>query len=139
MGERRPLTLAQIGVTLDPDDLPEVAEVEHARLVVDLVVGQIEPLDQTFAHPRLDVGPDLEPDHLAEAPAPELVLDRREQVVGLVGDVEVGVARDPEEVVGDDLHAGEERVEMAGDDVLERHERRRWRSRRTAAAPPSAP
>ena len=56
---------------------------------------------------------DLEPDHLAEAPAPELVLDGREQVVGLVGDVEVGVARHPEEAVGDDLHPGEQRVEVA--------------------------
>ena len=78
-------------------------------------------------------------DDLAEAPAPELVLDRLEQVVGLVGDLEVGVARDPEQVVADDLHAREQRVEVLGDDVLERDERVLARSRRTAAGPPWAP
>ena len=38
-------------------------------------------------------------------------------------DREVGVARDPEEVVLDDLHAREERVEVGGDDLLEQHVR----------------
>ena len=65
----------------------------------------------------------LEPHDLAEAPPPQLVLDRAQQVVGLVGDGEVGVARDPEVVVAQDLHAREELVEVAGDDRLERHER----------------
>ena len=110
-------------MTLDPDDLPEVAEIEHALLVVDLVLVQIQPVDQALAHSRLDVTRDLEPDDLAEAPAAQLVLDRGEQVVGLVGDVEVGVARDAEEAVGDDLHAGKQRVQVLGDDVLERDER----------------
>ena len=44
---------------------------------------------------------DLEPHDLAEAPAAELLLDRLQQVVGLVGDVVVGVAGDPEERVVD--------------------------------------
>ena len=59
------------------------------------------------------LGADLEPHDLAEAPPAELVLDRLEQVVGLVGDLEVGVARDPEQVVADDLHPREQRVEVA--------------------------
>ena len=58
--------------------------------------------------------PDLDADDLAEAPAAQLVLDRLQQVVGLVGDREVGVARDAEDVVVEDLHAREERVEVAG-------------------------
>ena len=69
------------------------------------------------------LGADLEPHDLAEAPAAELVLDRLEQVVGLVVDLEVGVARDPEQVVADDLQPGEQRVEVLGDDLLERDER----------------
>ena len=44
----------------------------------------------------------------AEAPAPQLVLHRAQQVIRLVRDGEVRVARDPEEVVAEDLHAGKE-------------------------------
>ena len=65
-------------------------------------------LAQRRAHP----GADLEPHDLAEAPAAQLVLDGLQQVVGLVGDGEVGVARDAEDVVVDDLHAREQRVEV---------------------------
>ena len=69
-------------------------------------------------------GADLDAHDLAEAPAAQLVLDRLQQVVGLVGDREVGVAGDAEEVVVGDLHAREERVEVVGDHVLEQHEAR---------------
>ena len=67
-------------------------------------------------------GLDLDAHDLAEAPAPQLVLDRLEQVVGLVGDREVGVAGDAEDRGVDDLHAREELVEVLGDQLLERHE-----------------
>ena len=43
---------------------------------------------------------DLEPHDLAEAPAAQLGLDGLQQVVGLVGDLEVGVARDAEDARG---------------------------------------
>ena len=65
---------------------------------------------------------DLDAHDLAEPPPAQLVLDRLQQVVGLVGDREVGVAGDAEEVVVGDLHAREERVEVVGDHVLEQHE-----------------
>ena len=66
---------------------------------------------------------DLEADGLAEAPPPELLLDRHQQVVGLVLlDREVGVAGDPEQVVLDDLHAAEQQVEVGLDDLVEQHE-----------------
>ena len=71
------------------------------------------------AHPRAD----LDAHDVAEAPPAQLVLDRLQQVVGLVGDREVGVAGHAEDVVVDDLHAREQRVEVLGDQVLERHER----------------
>ena len=90
--------------------------------VVDLDLVDAEPLDQPGAQRRLHARADLEPDDLAEAPAAQLVLDRLQQVVGLVGDLEVGVAGDPEEVVAEDVHAREQRVEVRGDDVLERDE-----------------
>jgi hypothetical protein len=75
------------------------------------------------AQRRIDAGPDLEPHDLAEASSSQLVLDRPQQVVGLVGDLKVRVARDPEQVVADDLHPREERVQVRGDHVLERDER----------------
>ena len=68
-------------------------------------------------------GADLDAHDLAEAAAAQLVLDRAHEVVGLVGDREVGVARDPEDRVVDDLHPGEQRREVLGDQVLERDER----------------
>ena len=69
------------------------------------------------------MGAELDAHDLAEAPATQLVLDRLQQVGGVVGDLQVGVAGDAEGVVVDDLHAGEERVEVVGDHLLERHER----------------
>ena len=61
-----------------------------------------------LAQRRLHAALDLEAHHLAEAAPAELLLDRLEQVVGLVRDVVVGVARDAEERVVEDLHAREE-------------------------------
>ena len=72
------------------------------------------------AHRRLD----LEPHDLAEPATAKLLLDRLEHVVGLVGDVVVGVAGDPEEGVVDDLHPREQRREVRRDQVLQRDERR---------------
>ena len=66
----------------------------------------------------------LEPDHLAEPPLEHLLLDRRQQILRLleVGELEVGVARDAERVPADDLHPGEERLEILPDHLLQRHE-----------------
>jgi hypothetical protein len=79
----------------------------------------LELLAHLPAHARLD----LDAHDLAEAPAAQLVLDRLQQVVGLVGDREVGVAGDAEDRAVDDLHAREELVEVLLDQLLERHER----------------
>ena len=65
-------------------------------------------------------------------------LDRLEQVVGLVGDLEVRVARDAEDSALGDLHLREERREEVGDHPLERDEAgRACRLRRSAASPPA--
>ena len=61
-----------------------------------------EDVAHLLGHPPLD----LEPDRLAEAPAPELLLDRDQQSLGLLlVQRQVGVAGHPEEVVPQDLHA----------------------------------
>ena len=83
---------------------------------------------------------DLEAHRRAELGAlPEHELHRGQEVFGVVGELEVGVAGDAERVVLEHFHAGEERVEVRGDHLLERDEARaaRYRdeSREAAAAP----
>ena len=121
--DRDPGLVAQLPVAVDPVDLPQVGHVEQAVDVDDLHLLDTERLDQQLAQVGVHGRAQLEPDDLSEAPPPQLVLDGLEQVVGLVGDGEVGVAGDPEGVVAKDLHPGKELAEVAGDDHLQRHER----------------
>ena len=76
----------------------EVGEVEQARgsgrpAVARRRAPSLQPLEHARRGRAVD---DLEPDDVAEAAAAQLDLDRLEQVVGLVGDLEVGVAGDAE-------------------------------------------
>ena len=118
-----PGRIAQLRVPLLVVQLPQVGEVQHALDLVHLALLHLEPLHEPLAHVGVHRGADLQPDHLAEAPAAELLLHGLEQVIGLVRDREVGVARHAEHGVVEDLHAREQLVEVAGDHVLERHER----------------
>ncbi len=59
------------------------------------------------------------PHHLAEAPVAQLGLDGGEQVVGIVGDLEVGVTRNAEAAGADHLHAREEELGVRRDDLLD--------------------
>ena len=106
----------------DVGERGEVGEVDQPVDVVDLAVLEAQGIDQLLAQLRVHPGGDLQPHDLAEAAAADLVLDRLHQVVGLVGDREVGVAGDAEVAVVDHLGAGEERVEVGGDRLLQRHE-----------------
>jgi hypothetical protein len=66
---------------------------------------------------------DLEPDDATEPAARQLRLDRLQEIAPLVLlDLEVGVSGDPEHVMLDDLHPGEQLTEVEGDDLLQRHE-----------------
>src|SRR3954447_19424906 len=118
----RPRRVAQIGVAGQLDDLPQVREIQQPVDDVDLARLDLERLDELVAQRLAHLAVDLETHDLAEPAPAQLGLDRAQQVVGLVGDVEVGVARDAEEAVVDDLHPGEERVEVGGDELLERDE-----------------
>ena len=80
---------------------------------------RIEDLPGHLGHRPLG----LEPDGLAEPAAPDLLLDREQEVVGLVLlDRDVGVAGHPEQVGLEDLHAPEQLVEVGLDDLVEEHE-----------------
>ena len=105
--------------SVEVEQLVEVGEVERPVDLVHLVVPDAEPLLQPLQHRPGGGARDLEPDRVAEAPALQLLLDRLEQVVGVVRDLEVGVARDAEDGALDDLHAWEEPVEEMRDHVLE--------------------
>ena len=122
-GHRRVRRIAQLVVAGEPDHVPEVAEVHQPLDLVDLVVGRAERDHQLVAQPFAHPGVDFEPHDLAEATPPQLLLDRLQQVVGLVGDVVVGVAGDPEERVVEHLHPREQRLEVVGDQGVERDQR----------------
>jgi hypothetical protein len=101
-------------------DLPEGGQVEHARNLVEVVGAEADAGPQELPHRGGHGLLDLEADRGAEAPPPELLLDGREEVPGLVLlDVEVGVAGDPEHVGLHDLDAREERVQVGGDHLLQ--------------------
>ena len=119
---RRPRRVAQLLEPGQVHDLPQVAEVEQALDVEDLVRLDAEALDELVAQAGVHARADLHPYDLAEAAPAQLVLDRLQQVVGLVGDGEVGVAGDLEVVVVEDLHPREQRVEVGRDDLLHGHE-----------------
>ena len=108
--------------TVEVDQLVEVREVEWAVDLVDLVGRRVESLAEPLEHAARRRARDLHPDDVAEAPAPQLELDRLEQVVGLVRDLEVRVSRDAKDRSLENLHAGEEPVEEVPDHVLERQQ-----------------
>ena len=123
LGHRRPRRVAQLAEPAHPVDLPQRARVEQAVDLVDLARLEVERVRQQLAHALVRADADLQPDRLAEAPAAQLRLDGLQEVVGLVGDLEVGVAGDAEDRVTVDLHPGEERIEVRRDDLLQRDER----------------
>ena len=82
---------------------------ERSVHLVDLVLGDLELLLEELSHPLGRLRSDLEAHDRAESAAPHLLLDRREEVGGLVLlNLDVGVARHAKEVRGDDLEAGKE-------------------------------
>ena len=102
-------------------DLVEVlgGERPRGRLLLLAELGQ-EQCPERCGHR----GMHLDADHLGEPPVPDLLLDQAEEVVGLVVvvDLKVGVPGDPEGVPTQDLDPGEERLEIAPDHLLQRHE-----------------
>ena len=115
---------AQLGAVEVGDEV-EPGQVQRRRQAVDLALVDAELADQQVEHVVVHVLGDLEA-HRRPEPAPgQLLLQRGEEVLGVVLlDLEVLVAGDPEREVLAHLHAGEELVQVRGDDVLERHEAR---------------
>ena len=101
-------------------ELEELGEVERALDAIDLRLVGTESALQARDHLGRRRGAHLDANHVTEAPAPELGLHGLEEVVRVVGDLEVRVARHAEDGALDDGHAREEGREEVGDDLLER-------------------
>ena len=87
---------------------------------VDLGLVRLEAALQARDHLGGRRRAHLDAHDVAEAPSAELALDRLEQVVGVVGDLEVGVARHAKDGSLEDLDTREERREEVSDDLLQR-------------------
>ena len=108
---------------VDLDHLEQAAEVERSRQPVHLLLGDVELAHEQAERQVVHVVGDLEPDRRPEPASQQFALERLDEVLGLVLlDLDVLVAGDPELVVLEHLHAGEEVVEVVGDEVLERDE-----------------
>ena len=87
---------------------------------VDLGLLHAELADQQRPDVRVDVVGDLQAHGRAEPAAQQFLLERLQQVLGVVlFDLDVLVAGDAEGVVLQDLHAGEQLVQVDRDDLFE--------------------
>ena len=122
VGAREELRELEVAA-VDVGDGEEAAQVERGGQPVDLAVADLQLAGQHVEHLGIDVVLDLEPDRRAETAPGQLLLQGGEEVLGVVLlDLEVLVAGDAEGEVLLHEHPGEELVEVARDDVLERDE-----------------
>src|ERR1700675_4819136 len=82
---------------------------------INLLVTDSQAALQPGEHSRRSGARDLDSDRVAETAAPKLALHGLEQIVGLVRDLEVGIARDAKHAALDDLHLGEQPPEEVTD------------------------
>ena len=122
VGERAERVVLEVGA-LEVGDEVEPAQVQRLGQAVDVLLVHAELADEHVEDVPVDLVLDLEPHGRAEPAARQLLLQRRQEVLGVVLlHLEVLVAGDPEGEAIADLHAGEQHVEVGGDDLLERHE-----------------
>ncbi len=125
---REPVTERRIGEVL-PVHLArhrhQPHEVHRAVHLVEVFGAEAELLQQELGHLRRAVVGDLEADGVAEVPLRQLALQRAAQVLHvLLVDEEVAVARDPELVAAERVHAREELLHVLVQDRGQEHERR---------------
>jgi hypothetical protein len=101
-------------------DLPQRAQAERALHDEQVGSARLQVLEEQLAHAGRHVLVDRHLHHRAELPAPDALLHRLEQVVGLdLLDLDVRVAHHAERVRRDDLHAREERRQVRLDHLLD--------------------
>ena len=96
LGLRLPGRVLELG-PVERVQRPEPGEVERRVDDVDVLLGELELAAEQLEHLLAHVRVDLEPDHVARPLAQrEHALDRLEEVLVLVFELEVGVAGDAE-------------------------------------------
>src|SRR5262247_581695 len=117
--ERLVLQLRQVELV----ERHQVGDVQGAVNRVDVLLLHLQRMAQQLDHVRAHPGGDLQPNAEAEAAVAHLLLDRLEQVAGLVlFDLDVGVASDAEGLAFDDAHSREERVDVRRHHLFEHSE-----------------
>ncbi len=106
---------------VDRRQLTQVGELQQAADRIELIHVGSDAAEQPRAHLVGHRIGDLDAHDFAEPPPAELQLERFEQVVRLVGDLEVGIACNAERGAFRNLHLREERGEEMSDDLLDRH------------------
>ena len=119
MRKGEPRLFIEVG-PVETDELRNALEIEQPLHEVDLVVADSEAPFEAVEHPGRSRTRDLDPYSVAEAPAPQLALDRLAEIVRLVRQLEVGVPADSEDAALEDLHLREETSEEVADHALER-------------------
>ena len=128
MGDRRPGAEAQRRQRHRAGERHQVLEGERPLDLVDLGLAELELLEEQLEHPARHPPRHLQPHHGGEPALAQLLLDHLQEILGrLLVALHVGVAGHPEGVGLDDLHAGEQPVEVVGDHLLQRHEAQRLR------------
>ena len=127
MGRRPEGRIAQLG-NRGRAKPAQPGEAQGRRHLVDLVVPDRQLLANDGPHPRRHLIGDLEAHDAGKAQLAQFLLDRLQEVVGgVVVDLEVGAAGDPERVGLEDLGAGEQPLEVMRDHVFEGQETERLR------------
>ena len=125
VGRRDERAVLQIVAVALAVDLPQRRQVQQAGHPQHVVAVHVELADQQVEHVVADRRGHLEPHRRAEPALGQLALQGLQQVlVAVLVDLELGVAGHPEQVPLEDLHAGEELVEVGGDELLDRQEAR---------------
>ena len=120
--QRGPRLVVQLGA-VEGVDGPQAVEPERSGEPVDVVGAEPELLGQALDRPLRGAGVDLQSDHGQEPAAPELLLQRQQQVVGgVVVEGQVGVTGDPEDAGLPDVHAREQLVDEGNQGLLQRDE-----------------
>ena len=119
---------------VDLDHLVQAAEVQRGRQPVHLLLGDVEFAHEQAERQVVHVVGDLEADRRPEPTLQQLPFEGLDEVLRLVFlDLDILVPGDPELVVLEHVHAGEQLVEVVRDEVFERDEPQQPAARHPAA------
>jgi hypothetical protein len=105
------------------EQVVELGQPEQAGHLDDLLERDVELAREQAPEVGRHLRRDDQRHHRAEAPLAQRVLQLLDEILGVLLEIEVGVAQHAKRVVADDPHAGEEHVEVRRHQLLERQHR----------------